>query len=68
MTPSVTRLGPQAPQHPSAAGSLEVPRTLSLAPPVMTGVGALIPSRVHTPPVLPKGPIDAAQDPAGLGQ
>lgn len=55
---SATRLGPQASQHPSAGGSLEVPRALSLAPPVMTCVGALISLAVSTPLLYsPRAPL-----------
>lgn len=84
MTPlSGTRLGPQVIQHPQCRRVLppppEVPGARSRAPPVIPGVRAPqtlgwttpLPAISRPLPVLPsapQGPLDAARDPAGLGQ
>lgn len=82
MTPSGTRLGPQVPQHPSAGGSPAPPSPQSPEPSPTCYCWCQGTSNLgldHTPslavstpylysPSTPQGPLDAARDPAGLGQ
>lgn len=76
-TPFGTRLGPHAPQQPVLEGLPPgiPPEPPSQAPPVIAGVRALslglhhTTRHVHTPPVLPGGPLDAARgSPVGLSR